>query len=70
MQVNLEVSNTGRSIRIYNESGSLRAVLIIHGFLDRALLSQGNYVFYGEMYQLAGYERIDVENEVIYEQKG
>lgn len=71
MIIKAEISQTGRSLTLYSESsGQLIAEIIVHGFLARAMeMSEqiGTYVYRGEMFQLAGYEYLDKENEVITE---
>lgn len=69
MKINIKVefSETGKIAKFFHPSGELLAMILIHGFLSRALLSEGGYVFYGEMTQLPGYEILDEREEIIKE---
>jgi len=66
------ISQSGRTLILINEStGNTIAEINVHGFLKRAFdmasRSNGTYIYYGEVFQLAGYEFIDRVNEVIRE---
>lgn len=77
MTFNIEFSALGRTVRILNATnGNLIAEILVHGFLKRAFDSSefvdagaSRYVFRGELFQLAGYEFLDIPNEQITERE-
>lgn len=67
MQAELTISNTGRLLTISHNNGQLIAEILIHGFFSRAMNPENNYVFRGELDQLAAYEYLNTEVERIEE---
>lgn len=63
------IENNGKICTIRNKQGVVLAEILVHGFLERALDSNGIYVFRGELYQLAQYEYLDKENQMITEKE-
>ena len=67
----IRFSDSGRILQIYNEeNGQLIAEILVHGFLKRAVESssnEGNYIFRGELTQLAAFEYLDIITESITE---
>lgn len=77
----LEISDSGRILSIsYNNH--IICKLLVHGFMKRAIESAemracnvkvanfgpiSKYILYGEVYQLANYEQIDINTETIKE---
>ena len=76
MKANLEISESGRVLRIFHENGRLISELLIHGPLSkvmkncdeqRPILNGRPNVFRGECFGLAGYEFLNVSEERIEE---
>jgi hypothetical protein len=75
MIVYTQFSNSGRILKLFNqETDQLIAEILIHGFLSRAALmsslaGNGSYVYRGECFQLAAYEYLDTQSEIITERE-
>lgn len=76
MTAELQISNSGRLLRIKHANGRIIAEILVHGHLWKVLENVDNgmpiqagraNIFRGELYQLAGYEVLDVDAEVITE---
>jgi hypothetical protein len=77
MRVNIEFINK-RVMRITHDNGRIIAELLVHGALSRVMdncdteapIVKGTAsIFRGELFQLAGYELLDIENECIREKE-
>lgn len=72
----LEVSQTGKTVRIIHENGRVIAELLVHGCLARVaencarnepIIAGRSNLFRGELYQLAPYEILNFAEEFIVE---
>ena len=76
MQVTLALTNSGRILTLTAINGRIIAEILVHGSLSDVLsncltekpITKGRAnIFRGELFQLAGYEVLDTENERIIE---
>jgi hypothetical protein len=73
----INISETGRLLRIIHPgNGRIIAEILVHGHLKRVIAACDNSepiqhgranIFRGELFQLAGYEFLNTENESIEE---
>ena len=76
MQVNMEISPSGRLLRLTHSNGRIIAEILIHGPLrqivdncesDMPIVRGRPNIFRGELFGLAGYEILDTASECIKE---
>ena len=72
----VQVTESGKILRLFHENGRLVAEILVHGPLNRVLqncedelpiISGRPNVFRGELFGLAGYEYLNCDTEVIEE---
>jgi len=72
----LEISDSGKLAEIRMESGRIIAQFVVHGLLKKVaehcnsgseILAGKANIFRGELYQIAPYEYLDREKEVVLE---
>jgi glutamine cyclotransferase len=76
MSVLLTISDSGRVLTIKHSTGRVIAEILVHGHLKKVLENIDNNnpiakgianIFRGELYQLAGYEWLNTDYEIIEE---
>jgi hypothetical protein len=71
MNIKAIISESGKILQLFNaDTGCMIAEILVHGFLNRAMdmsAMEGNYIFRGELFQLAGWEFLNINEELISE---